>query len=113
MLCKVCNVNELSAAKLRKKDYKCYPCEYLAHKDVIAAGSKRARDKKRERVFNHYGNECAFCHATEDLHIDHMNGDGNGLTGSNLYRQIIINDFPDTYQTLCRQCNIAKQQMTN
>lgn len=76
-------------------------------------------DVKAE-VLEHYGTVCACCGTTEDLTIDHPNGDGyahreelfgNGRSGGGkFYRWLKQNDFPPGYQTLCRSCNSSKQQ---
>jgi hypothetical protein len=79
----------------------------------------RLRDirlKTKKIVFEHYGNKCACC--GEDnikfLSIDHVNNDGykerKGKGGSSdfIHRKIIKNNFPDTYQLLCFNCNLGK-----
>jgi hypothetical protein len=79
------------------------------------------RDALREKVFGHYGRACSCCGATEDLTIDHVNGDGGQhrleLFGSSLapagtrfYRWLVKQGLPPGYQTLCRRCNISKQR---
>lgn len=81
------------------------------------ATAKRRLD--RDRVFDHYGRECACCTSTERLTIDHINGDGRQHrmqlfgrkqygAGFFFYDWLIKNDFPDGYQTLCLSCNISK-----
>ena len=62
----------------------------------------------------------ACCGATEDLTIDHLNGQGGGhrtdlfngrrTGGWHFYRWLAANNFPPGYQVLCRACNNSKFQ---
>lgn len=74
--------------------------------------------RRRRLCLDWYGRECACC--GEDIYeflvIDHINGGGNkhrkevlgaGNTGS-IYHWLIKNIFPDGFQTLCHNCNMAK-----
>jgi hypothetical protein len=81
--------------------------------------ARARRDALREKVFGHYGRACSCCGATEDLTLDHVNGDGAQhrleLFGSSLapagtrfYRWLIKQGLPPGYQTLCRRCNLSK-----
>ena len=80
------------------------------------ASAKRRRDSMRKRVFDHYGWSCACCGESvpEFLTIDHVNGDGAehrreiGPGPAASHRWIIDRGFPDTFQTLCYNCNCAK-----
>jgi len=74
---------------------------------------RRARNKRR--VLEHYGTACACCGATEDLTIDHINGDGKAHrdelgnpSSSTFYHWLARNGFPEGYQTLCTPCNLSK-----
>ena len=73
----------------------------------------------RATVLAHYGEVCGCpsCGATEDLGVDHVNGDGRAqriaLFGRNpvsgpFYRWLIERGFPDDIQTMCRPCNSSK-----
>ncbi len=76
--------------------------------------------QKRLQVLTHYSNgeiKCNCCGEKEIkfLCIDHINNDGykkrkNGrrAAGTELYRLIIKDNFPDTFQVLCHNCNSAK-----
>lgn len=68
--------------------------------------------KKKEIVYNHYGNMCSCCGETERLFlsIDHINNDGyqNRKKGINLYIDIIDRGFPNDLQILCMNCNTGK-----
>ena len=106
-----------------------HPDEVRQWKETYAAGrtsEDRAADyaanrerwsgwRTRQAVFAHYGQECACCGTTVDLQIDHIDGDGRehreqlGITaGAATYRWLVLHDFPDGFQTLCRQCNRSK-----
>jgi hypothetical protein len=79
---------------------------------------KDYRLKQRTIVYRHYGNKCACC--GEDnikfLSIDHVNNDGHnerksrGGSSDQIIRRIILNNFPDTYQVLCFNCNLGKSR---
>src|SRR5450755_451648 len=73
----------------------------------------------RDQVFDHYGRECACCETTENLSLDHINGDGaehrlemfgasHYCDGARWLLWLIDNDFPDDIQVLCRPCNASK-----
>jgi hypothetical protein len=86
-----------------------------------SAIQRRARrDADRVAVFAHYGTVCACpgCGATEDLTIDHPDGDGQEHRravagnphqgGHEFYRRLIAQGFPDGLQTMCGPCNKSK-----
>lgn len=75
----------------------------------------RARD--REIIYKHYGSKCSCCGESNAgfLTVDHIESDGHverkkGLytNGSQFYRFIIQNDFPDNLQLLCYNCNLGR-----
>lgn len=91
------------------------------HERWKAQMRKRAKEHHRElrqKVLDHYGAKCACCGESEPafLAMDHIGGGGNkhrrelgARSGSlKMYRWIINNGFPDTFQTLCHNCNQAK-----
>jgi hypothetical protein len=91
-----------------------------AREDDRQADARR-RDKLRKQVFDRYGWTCACCGATENLTIDHP--DGNGAEhrkelfgrqqgGHIFYRWLIQQGLPDGYQTLCQPCNDSKKRGT-
>ena len=67
--------------------------------------------KARATVLEHYGASCACCGTTDQLSIDHVNGDGHlhrqEVRGS-LYLWLIGEGYPDGFQTLCKACNTSK-----
>src|SRR5690242_3349065 len=68
----------------------------------------------RLEVLSHYGNQCACCHITniEFLGIDHVEGGGvahrKTLNRSNIYYWLRTNNYPEGFQILCHNCNLAK-----
>lgn len=87
-------------------------------KDCCAELRRVSDAAARAAVFGHYGTSCACCAATEDLSIDHVNGDGaehraelfgnERSAGVVFYRWLIAERFPPGYQTMCRPCNRSK-----
>ena len=87
----------------------------------------RLNFKKREQfkrmadlIFDYYGNKCNCCGETQRLFLtlDHVNNDGykykfpsgKRITGATFFRKIIKEDFPDTIQILCMNCNHGKMR---
>lgn len=69
-------------------------------------------------MFAHYGQVCACpgCGATDDLSIDHPDGDGAehretlGIeAGWHFYAWLRRAGFPEGYRTMCRPCNASKR----
>lgn len=86
----------------------------LKHRDKYL----RQYQDLRLTVLRHYSSgllECNCCGINElkFLAIDHINNNGkedrkkNG-TSVQFYRYLIKNDFPEGYQILCHNCNMAK-----
>ena len=83
---------------------------------------KKLAKKLKEIVINHYCKnkpKCFCCNETEIdlLTIDHINNDGakhrKSLSGVyyKVYRDIIKNNFPKSFQILCHNCNWAKSSL--
>lgn len=77
------------------------------------SASKYAQKKKAE-VIDHYGGVCACCGEDRKvfLAIDHIGGGGEQEHqkhgwGTQFYRWLIKNNFPDGYRVLCHNCNFA------
>lgn len=74
---------------------------------------KHARNK-RLKCINAYGEKCACCgeHNWAFLEFDHINNDGKQhrieLSTEKMITWLVNNDFPDTIQLLCCNCNKAK-----
>lgn len=92
-------------------------------KQEIRSVKEKYRQNFKDRVFNHYGVFCACCGETEIefLTIDHINNNGSmhrkevGIIGggSEFYRWLTENSFPEGFQTLCMNCNFAKGKTNN
>jgi hypothetical protein len=89
----------------------------------------RAKKQKEERekiaklkqaVYENYGMVCACCGEDNPLFltIDHVNNDGfatktsggNRYSSTAVYRKIVKEGFPDTFQVLCMNCNFGKSR---
>lgn len=125
VLCGRCRVNPVSESRVRKGDYLCSPClskrnptsEESRQKNRIADRERMA--KYRDTILDHYGRSCCYCGRTDELCIDHKNGDGkahraqfNGVRRGVL-KDIIRRNFPDSFQILCKTCNVAKGAMND
>lgn len=113
------------------KEWKLNNYQHYIEKARVA--SKKWRDKNKEKVkqyrydgrqkrkleaFEHYGIVCQCCGEKEFkfLVIDHVNNDGakhrrdNKLGSSEaFYTWLRKNNYPSGFQTLCHNCNSAKQ----
>jgi hypothetical protein len=77
--------------------------------------TKRLRLKYKTEVLNYYGAKCNCCGENEEifLTLDHIQGDGNKHRKTlkklvSMWRWIIINNYPSTFQILCFNCNSGK-----
>lgn len=68
----------------------------------------------RQAVYAHYGSKCACCGEADKhfLSIDHVHNDGwkdrKERQTKGMYSQVADQGFPDTFQILCYNCNMAK-----
>ena len=75
---------------------------------------KRTRTKLKRNVIENYGGHCKCCNACDldVLSIDHINNNGaehkKQIGNVPLYRWLKRNEYPDGYQVLCMNCNVAK-----
>lgn len=75
---------------------------------------RQIRTRYRKAVMGHYGGKCACCGESHDefLTIDHKDNDGaehrKVVDGAALYRWLMKNGYPENFQILCYNCNIAK-----
>lgn len=84
-------------------------------KDCHSSYDKKRNIDLRQRVINHYGNECSCCSEInlEFLSLHHMNGNGRqhrlGLKvqGNNFYKWIEKNEYPKEFGILCHNCNMS------
>lgn len=86
-----------------------------SHKKEILGYHRAYRQKLRKNIIEHYGGKCACCGETtfEFLAIDHVSGNGKEQRmatgfGHKFYLWIISNNFPDSLQILCHNCNMSK-----
>ena len=81
---------------------------------------RRWREKLREDVLRHYGQEhlaCIICGFADHraLTIDHINDNGaeerkaGRYTTGHFYEWLRSSDFPSGYQTLCGNCQFIKE----
>jgi hypothetical protein len=103
----------------RHKRYRAKNREAINKKNAVLA--KLLYAKRRLLVLTHYSNgppKCSCCPETEIrfLSIDHIDGGGRkhrkriGGSSSALYRWIMENNYPSSFQVLCMNCNFAKGQ---
>jgi len=115
--------------KIRKDglNYRCGNCtkedhriDYIKHTERRKATVKVYNKAIKKELFDYYGRKCKCCGETENafLSIDHVNNDGaehkrklggeRGTSGTIIYKSIINQGFPNTFQVLCFNCNWAK-----
>jgi hypothetical protein len=116
------------------KQLQCKSCrkqDYIENREYILLKYKEYYVKTRPKriveyrelvttILDHYGASCVCCGETHRtfLCIDHVNNDGNKelngagnrLRTSQLFRKIIKDGFPDRYQVLCMNCNHSKMR---
>jgi len=99
-------------ATIRMREYRATHPELKEYHSIYG---KEYRAKIRNQVFDHYGWTCFCCgeNHPEFLTIDHINNDGathRKEIGTNyIYNWLIKNNFPEGFQTLCMNCNFAKE----
>lgn len=74
------------------------------------------KQKLKKLVYDYYGWKCNCCGETLEsmLTVDHVNNDGHvdrklQISGARFYKKIINENYPDTYQILCMNCNWSKR----
>lgn len=97
---------------------------YAANPDKAEAerlNNKKYREAVKQKVFNHYGERCACCGETERtfLTLDHINNDGaehrrslgkdRTTSPDKVWRAVIKENYPNTFQILCYNCNCGKR----
>lgn len=102
--------------KHKEKDKDYFKNYYKEHPDLYKKSRKKYYEKIKQIVFNHYGSVCVCCGEREQkfLTIDHKNNDGanfrnkKGIKGNSIFFWIIRNNFPNSLQILCWNCNYGK-----
>lgn len=135
MTCLNCGESTTSAAGYCSRTRKCKTLKQRVRYSGTAERPKCARceseillgqahgycgDCLRPAVLEHYGPDCACCHSTENLCVDHINGDGRehraevgcGEDPRGMCRWLIRNNFPPGFQVLCHPCNNSKGRGT-
>ncbi len=95
--------------------------EYRARTNIAKNERERRKYRElRETVLASYGGKCNCCGETlmPFLCIDHINGGGSehrknlraqGVSaGAGFYKWLKKNNYPDGFQVLCHNCNMAK-----
>lgn len=93
--------------------------------DVVREWKRQQHARVRAEVLAHYGTICACpgCGATENLTLDHVQGNGRehrielfgrpaNVSSDAMYRWLVANGFPAGFQTLCDPCNKSKMTGT-
>lgn len=91
----------------------------LIPKNYRGGVSKLSCQELRKKILFHYGGKrpkCINCGCDNVLvlTLDHKDNKGYshrkkiGESSTNLYRWIIVNNFPNNFQLLCRNCNWLK-----
>lgn len=114
--CKICGNFYVKTSGNQKY---CVNCRKDANKNKV----KNFINKRRLKIFNHYGGAlCKLCGENDIrvLVIDHIKGKGTehrrkltdykgNYDGQSIYRWIVKNNFPKGFQVLCRNCNWRKR----
>ena len=90
---------------------------YRKNPDKFKARQKVYRERVKSEVLAHYGGVCKCCGEDEPvfLSIDHIKGDGAKArkhmkaSGISFYTWLQKNDYPQGFQVLCYNCNLAKR----
>jgi len=120
--CRKCESNARKKAGLCNQCYKPAKKGHTCCESCLQTISKSAKNRAREdrkSALNYYGNSCNFC--GEDIEIfltiDHIDNNGaehrkmincSGRAGSTTYAWLRRNNYPKGFQTLCYNCNCAK-----
>ena len=90
-----------------------------SHKVQMRVNGILYHQHMKEQALSHYGNgqiACVKCGYSDirALSIDHINGGGNQERKSekskNIYRFVVLNNYPAGYQTLCMNCQFVKKK---
>jgi hypothetical protein len=94
----------------------------LLHKDRYNSVHRASRKRVKREAFEAYGGpHCVCCSQSHEefLTIDHIRGGGNSHRrqlememhrGNEFYQWLKKNDYPQGYQVLCMNCNLAKRE---
>ena len=85
------------------------------NREQMLKNDAKYRKKLREEVINSYGGKCKCCGENKlpFLCLDHVNNDGNihrkEVGRTMVYQWARKNNYPDSLQVLCHNCNMAKR----
>lgn len=107
--------------KIAKDRYRSTPEYREWRRKNYAKNRERINELQRERMrglredaIDAYGGKCACCGEgwLDYLHIDHINSGGREHRRQvyNVYRDLQKRGYPDGYQVLCANCNMAKER---
>lgn len=111
---KVINSSKVYAEKHPEKQHARHHKWYLANKELSNQRSRENQQRLRKQVIEVYGGKCQCCGETqyEFLAIDHIDGGGREhrrqLKWGSVYRWLRDNGYPEGFQVLCHNCNMAK-----
>lgn len=95
---------------------KCPPRENRVNCALCARKLRNKQQHNKETCFDHYGYVCTCCCIEYDIRfltLDHVNNDGaahrKAINKKSIYYWAIKNDFPDSLQTHCWNCNCGKE----
>jgi hypothetical protein len=94
----------------------CVEKHKTASKKYMQKNAEVLRQRYQDRrlsVLRHYGIFCVCCGETEPrfLTLDHVNSDGylhRQNVRKDMYRWAIANNYPDTLQVMCFNCNCGR-----
>ena len=114
--CKKCCATRYKKWQQDNRDYvREYQKQWVSeNRDKHNEYNRNRNSRLKLKVFDYYGNKCSCCGETESkfLTIDHVNNDGAAhrkvIHGDKIYPHIIKENFPNTFQILCWNCNLGK-----
>ena len=127
-ICRPCQIQYQRRANEKRRGLPKYSLNYRPpHTTRLWTGRKGGRTplqsdqikaynrRRREQVLNAYGHQCKCCGVGEFefLAIDHVNNDGverrkEHGSGQQFIGWLIKHEFPEEFQVLCHNCNMAK-----
>ena len=106
-----------NTARYRKKHPEINKLYYIKNRTKILAWFNKKGLEVKTHVFEKYSNgkiKCVCCDHKQiaSLTIDHIegrkkHGHGRQFSGVNLYKWLVINNFPKGFRVLCMNCNFV------
>ena len=116
--CQKCRERHSAISKQHRKERQenglCANCGGAMPCKKCGAKHKKRHLAARDKVFNHYGNQCECCGESNILFlsVDHINNDGAShrkeIGRGRINQWLINNNFPPGFQLLCFNCNLGK-----